>query len=99
RGNPILSNVRAVPWEYKDIVPDYVVGKTTCVLYLSLKYHKLYPDYIFQRVQKLRSNYQLRIILCRVDIPDPDRYLLELTKLTMNANLTLLLSWNDEEAG
>lgn len=34
-----------------------------------------------------------------MDTPDPDRYLLELTKLTMNANLTLFLSWNDEEAG
>ena len=34
RGNPILQHVRNVPWEYDDIKPDYIVGQTTCVLYL-----------------------------------------------------------------
>lgn len=34
RGNPILQHVRNVPWEYDDIKADYVVGQTTCVLYL-----------------------------------------------------------------
>lgn len=34
RGNPILQHVRNVPWEYDDIKADYIVGQTTCVLYL-----------------------------------------------------------------
>ncbi|KAG5460917.1 MAG: binding domain of DNA repair protein Ercc1-domain-containing protein, partial [Olpidium bornovanus] len=46
RGNPILVSVRNVPYEYGEVVPDYVVGQTSCALFLSLKYHRLHPDYI-----------------------------------------------------
>ncbi|TKS67324.1 DNA excision repair protein ERCC-1 [Collichthys lucidus] len=35
RGNPILKFVRSVPWEFGDVVPDYVLGQTTCALFLS----------------------------------------------------------------
>lgn len=34
RGNPILKFVRSVPWEFGDVVPDYVLGQTTCALFL-----------------------------------------------------------------
>lgn len=35
RGNPIIPFIKGVPWEYGEIVPDYVVGAHSCVLYLS----------------------------------------------------------------
>lgn len=34
RGNPVLKFVRNVPWEFGDIVPDYVLGQSTCALFL-----------------------------------------------------------------
>jgi hypothetical protein len=34
RGNPLLQFVRNVPYEYGEIVPDFVVGLTSCVLFL-----------------------------------------------------------------
>lgn len=34
RSNPILKFVRSVPWEFGDVVPDYVLGQTTCALFL-----------------------------------------------------------------
>lgn len=34
RGNPILKFVRSVPWEFGEVVPDYVLGQTTCALFL-----------------------------------------------------------------
>lgn len=34
RGNPVLTSIRSIPWEYSDIPADYVVGLTTCVLFL-----------------------------------------------------------------
>ena len=39
RGNPVLKNISNVPWEYTDIVPDYVMGSghQTCALFLSLR--------------------------------------------------------------
>lgn len=34
RGNPVLTCIRTMPWEYSDIPADYVLGLTTCVLFL-----------------------------------------------------------------
>lgn len=69
RGNPLLKSIGEVPYEFEDIVPDYQVGETTCVLYLSLKYHNLNPDYIHGRLKQLGHMFELRILLVEVDIP------------------------------
>ncbi len=37
KGNPILNHVKSLPWEYSDIPCDYVLGATTCALFLSLR--------------------------------------------------------------
>uniref|UniRef100_A0A6I8N5H6 ERCC1-like central domain-containing protein n=1 Tax=Ornithorhynchus anatinus TaxID=9258 RepID=A0A6I8N5H6_ORNAN len=34
RGNPVLKYVRNVPWQFGDILPDYVLGQSTCALFL-----------------------------------------------------------------
>jgi DNA excision repair protein ERCC-1 len=34
RGNPVLTSVRSMPWEYSDIPADFVLGTTTCALFL-----------------------------------------------------------------
>ncbi|NXO98301.1 ERCC1 protein, partial [Certhia brachydactyla] len=34
RGNPVLKFIRNVPWEFGDIVPDYVLGQSSCALFL-----------------------------------------------------------------
>lgn len=34
RGNPVLTSIRSMPWEYSDIPADYVLGLTTCALFL-----------------------------------------------------------------
>jgi DNA excision repair protein ERCC-1 len=70
--------------EFGDIVPDFQVGRTTCVLYLryvldsslcrlaeradSLKYHRLHPEYIHQRIERLGHSYSLRILLLLCDV-------------------------------
>lgn len=100
RGNPILKSILNVPLEFRDdIVPDYVVGRTSCVLYLSLKYHNLNPDYICQRLKELGKLYELRILLVQVDTPEPHNALKSLTRISLLADLTLILAWNAEEAG
>lgn len=68
RGNPILKSIQSVPWEFDDtIVPDYVVGSTACILFLSLRYHQLNPDYIHNRLKLLGKKFELRILLVQVD--------------------------------
>ncbi|XP_054887997.1 DNA excision repair protein ERCC-1 isoform X2 [Poeciliopsis prolifica] len=99
RGNPILKFVRSVPWEFGDVVPDYVLGQTTCALFLSLRYHNLNPNYIHDRLKQLGSTFTLRVLLVQVDVKDPHHALKELARICVMADCTLILAWSPEEAG
>ncbi|KAL2755888.1 hypothetical protein ACRALDRAFT_1050827 [Sodiomyces alcalophilus JCM 7366] len=98
RGNPVLAALRSLPWEYSDIPADYVLGLTTCALFLSLKYHRLHPEYIYQRIRKLQGKYNLRILLTLVDIPNHEDSLRELSKTSVVNNVTIILCWSAAEA-
>jgi DNA excision repair protein ERCC-1 len=99
KGNPILNYIRSLPWEYSDTPADYIVGVTTCALFLSLKYHRLHPEYIYSRIRALGKTYNLRILLTMVDITNHEEALRELSKTSMINNLTLILCWSAQEAG
>jgi len=99
KGNPILNSVRSVAWEYSDIPADYVVGATTCALFLSLKYHRLHPEYIYNRIRDLKGQYSLRILLTMVDIENHEDPLRELSKTSLVNNVTVMLCWSAPEAG
>lgn len=99
KGNPILNHVKSLPWEYSDIPCDYVLGATTCALFLSLKYHRLHPEYVYSRLRQLGKMYNLRILLTMVDINNHEEALKELSKTSMINNLTLILCWSAQEAG
>ncbi|XP_029314949.1 DNA excision repair protein ERCC-1 isoform X1 [Cottoperca gobio] len=99
RGNPILKSVRSVPWEFGDVVPDYVLGQTTCALFLSLRYHNLNPNYIHDRLKQLGQTFTLRVLLVQVDVKDPHHTLKELARICIMADCTLILAWSPEEAG
>lgn len=98
KGNPILNHVKLVPWEYADIPADYVLGATTCALFLSLKYHRLHPEYVYSRIKLLAGKYNLRILLVMVDISNHEETLKELSKTSLVNNLTLILCWSAPEA-
>lgn len=99
RGNPILKFVRSVPWEFDEVVPDYVLGQTTCALFLSLRYHNLNPNYIHERLKQLGRTFTLRVLLVQVDVKDPHHSLKELARICIMADCTLILAWSPEEAG
>jgi len=94
-----LNNIRSLPWEYSDIPSDYVLGNTTCALFLSLKYHRLHPEYIYSRIRALGGKYNLRVVLTMVDIENHEESLKELSKTSLINNLTLILCWSAQEAG
>ncbi|NP_001399340.1 DNA excision repair protein ERCC-1 isoform c [Mus musculus] len=96
RGNPVLKFVRNVPWEFGEVIPDYVLGQSTCALFLSLRYHNLHPDYIHERLQSLGKNFALRVLLVQVDVI-PSR--LSRSWLRCASWLTAPWSWPGEEAG
>ncbi|KAF3932007.1 hypothetical protein ABW20_dc0103496 [Dactylellina cionopaga] len=99
KGNPLLPYIKSVPWEYGDIIPDYLVSPTTCMLFLSLKYHRLHPEYIYTRIKSLGHAYTLRVLLILVDTDQHPEPLKELTKTGIIHNLTMMLSWSPAEAG
>ncbi|CAH8633568.1 unnamed protein product [Schistosoma bovis] len=98
RGNPVLKQIRNVAWEYADVDPDFVVGRNNCIYFLSLRYHNLNPEYIFERLRQTKQHYQLSVLLVQVDVPDPYYPLKELCKICWTERLTLMLAWNMEEA-
>ncbi|KAK9454466.1 restriction endonuclease type II-like protein [Dipodascopsis uninucleata] len=76
-------------------MPDH----TMALLFLSLKYHRLHPEYIYNRISKMGKNYRLRILLVVVDIENHNEPLKELTKTGVVNGLTLILCWSAKEAG
>lgn len=98
KGNPILANLRSFAWEYSDVPSDYVLGATTCALFLSLKYHLLHPEYVYNRIKGLHGKYNLRILLTLVDITNHEECLKELTKTSIVNNITVILCWSTAEA-
>jgi DNA excision repair protein ERCC-1 len=98
KGNPILTNLRSFAWEYSDIPADYVLGVTTCALFLSLKYHRLHPEYIYNRIKNLQGKYNLRVLLTMVDIGNHEDSLKELSKTSLINNVTVILCWSAAEA-
>ncbi|KAA1470754.1 DNA repair protein rad10, partial [Dentipellis sp. KUC8613] len=99
RLNPVLECIRNVGKEFGEILPDFQVGRTTGVLFLSLRYHRLHPEYIHQRIEALGQSYNLRILLLMCDISEHQEHIRELTKICMINNLTIIIAWSADEAG
>ncbi|TID21493.1 restriction endonuclease type II-like protein [Venturia nashicola] len=99
KGNPVLDGIKQHQKEIADIPADYQLGNTTCALFLSLKYHRLHPEYIYKRIQDLHGKYNLRIILVLVDITNHEASLKELSKTSLINNVTLIVCWSAAEAG
>ncbi|KAG6646548.1 DNA excision repair protein ERCC-1 [Carya illinoinensis] len=99
KGNPLLRHIRNVRWAFADVLCDYLLGQSSCALYLSLRYHLLHPDYLYFRIRELQKNFKLRIVLCHVDVEDVVKPLLEVTKTVLLHDCTLLCAWSLEECG
>lgn len=98
RGNPLLRLIRNVPWAHADILPDYILGPNRCALFLSIKYHNLHPNYVHRRIAELGKDFDLRVLLVKVDVEDNAATILYLNKLAVVNDLTLILAWSDEES-
>ncbi|KAK2463225.1 hypothetical protein APHAL10511_004880 [Amanita phalloides] len=99
RRNPVLNFIRNVGTEYGEIPVDFQVGRTTGVLFLSLRYHRLHPEYIYSRIESLGRAYNLRILLILCDITDHREPIRELTKTCLINNITVIVAFSTEEVG
>jgi DNA excision repair protein ERCC-1 len=98
RGNGVLKFIRNVPYAYSKMTPDYIMSSTSCALFLSIKYHQLYPHYIHRRLGELKTDFKVRVLLVLVDVEDNTNALLYLNKLSVTNNMTLILAWSEHEA-
>ncbi|WWC72887.1 uncharacterized protein I206_106851 [Kwoniella pini CBS 10737] len=97
RRNPVLGSIRNVGVEIGDIVADYQVGTHNGVLFLSLKYHRLHPEYIHTRIEKMKGSYNLRIILVLCDVAEHQQSLREINKIAIINEYTVFVAWSNEE--
>lgn len=99
-GNPLLKLVRDVPLEQgeKSMKPDFLISEKCGVLFLSMKYNSLHPEYIYKRLETLGKNYELRVLLVVTDVENPTNALSALTKMCVRRDLALVVTWSFEEA-
>ena len=97
QGNPLLRLLSGIEWKLADVVPDFVVGETTSVLFLSLRYHLLHPDYLYARIAPVKREFRVRVLLVSVDVADPTEPLLLLTSLASANDFTVILGWSLQE--
>mmetsp|Transcript_60658 Transcript_60658/g.113323 ORF Transcript_60658/g.113323 Transcript_60658/m.113323 type:complete len:217 (-) Transcript_60658:192-842(-) len=96
--NPMLNCVRSTLIEFVDDLPaDFLAGPETAVLFISLKFQRLHPDYLSGRAKAL-GDFRNRVLLCRVDLDNPDEPLEQVTSAAFHGKLSLLLAWTDAEA-
>ncbi len=98
--NKLLKHFRYVGYELNESISPahYLMYDSCCALFLSLKYHVIYPNYIYDKLNELRNSYQLKVLLVLVDHIEFQSSLKELTKLAIRTNCTLMLAWSYEEA-
>lgn len=114
RENPVVRAVRRVKTECGPKLAeldyfDFVVNSQLRlpILFLSMKYHASYREYIAHRIQHVSTipsssiGGQGPILLLLVDVADPSAIESHLEEITMPCvlhGLRLLLAWDNEEA-
>lgn len=102
RENPLLNHLRNTSWRYSNPAPgdkvfyDYLI-RARSVLFLTLTYHRLYPDYLERRMQPLQKGND-GILLFIIDDSNSEEPIAEITKRCMFGGFTLLLAFNFEQA-
>lgn len=111
KGNPLLESpsMKLTPWAYNtQILLDYYINATLQVLFLLLKYHKLRPEYVWRRIEKmkgssiveeLQNDEVLRVLLVVVDIDLPQDSIRSLLSICVRHDMLIVVAWLFEEAG
>eukprot|EP01125_Pyxidicula_operculata_P010046 TRINITY_DN3305_c0_g2_i2.p1 TRINITY_DN3305_c0_g2~~TRINITY_DN3305_c0_g2_i2.p1 ORF type:complete len:331 (+),score=40.52 TRINITY_DN3305_c0_g2_i2:61-993(+) len=98
RQNPILKHIRHVRYDFSDkIDSDYVLSAEVSALFLSIRFHLLKPQYITGRIESWKKS-KTNVIICLIDTEEYMDPLTELNKMCIDLNLTLIVTWSNQEA-
>ena len=97
--NPILRFVRKLSLEFsEEVAADFVFGEQSLGLFISLKYFRLYPDYLPLRMGEVPSVTH-RVVICLKDEDgEVEDVLSDLDFLCCFEKFTLVLASTKEEA-
>lgn len=98
KDNPLNGFIKQVLWNYGNIVPDYLLGRYTCALFLRISQHLLTPHHIYDRVKAIGKQFRLRLVICLIDVEDFELALKEITKLCVYSEFTLIVTRSEREA-
>ena len=99
KDNPLIKQLKGVDCAFVDnIKADYVFGRGQCAVFLSIKYHNLYPNYIYDKFRSIGEGYHLKVLVVLIDVSDPRLPLRELSKFAISIEATLMVCWSFEEA-
>lgn len=100
QANPILKYFSSVPFCLAPIVPDFLVGVGVCVVFLSLKFHRLHPKQLLHRLVPLQRHRELskRFLLLLNDIDGAHATLAQVILHAFHHGFTLLVAASPAEA-
>ena len=64
--NPVVRHFRNITWEVRDIVPDYILGKTCCALFLRYVLYKSCTSTAYLHFDCVCLSVCLCVCLCSV---------------------------------
>ena len=97
--NALIKLLKPIKTEWSDTTTaDYSISNKAAVLFLTVTYHRTYPEYIFERIKALKGSFDLRILLLLVNSENPDLVIQKLTIFCAANNMSVVLAFDYEEA-
>jgi len=97
-GNPLLTHLSSFSVADHDMIEDFALSDTCSSLFLSVKFHKLSPQYIGKRMEAMRRKVKTQVLVVHVDDADCEKCLLEIHGLAMAFHFVVVLAWSLQEA-
>jgi len=99
--NPMVACITEVFKEFNDIPCDFMCGPHIAVLYISLRFHRLQPQYFRTRIDALdavSTQWRTKIVLCVVDVENVEDLLHEVQLLVYHKRWALYLTGSERGA-
>jgi len=77
---------------------DFHLSDTCSALFLSVKYHKLHPEYIGKRMEAVKRKVKTLLLVVHVDDGDCEKPLLEIQTLAFVFRFVVVLAWSLNES-
>lgn len=97
--NPLIPLLNGIETQISEAdIFDFCIGDDIAFLFLTIKFHRLNPQYFDDRAKKLMGPWKTRILILLIDDDNPNKHISALTQTAMAHNITTILSFGYEEA-